>query len=229
MRIAGERAAVVPGHGEGLHRSCNTTPPGPIPRAPRFLRQRPAATPAPGRDHVDDGTQAQPEHRADHGTAEHVGRVVGPQVDAAGGDRRGKADVGRGPGVGVPEDERRAEGGEGMAAREAAARGRADGGGKMLVRPLPLDGRLDHPAHDERREPGGAERDDGAPSVGPAPACLEAGQQHPDEAVVGQVGDDGRGAIDARPPPQRLEGGVDRLVEGAHCGPVTRRTRGRLP
>ena len=38
-------------------------------------------------------------------------------------------------------------------------------GGEMLVGPLPLDGRLDHPAHDERREPGGAERDDGAPPV----------------------------------------------------------------
>ena len=65
--------------------------------------------------------------------------------------------------------------------------------------------------------PAAAERDDGAPPVGPAPARLEPGQQHPDEAVVGQVGDDGGGAVDLGPPPQRLEGGVDRLVDGAHC------------
>src|ERR1700722_603453 len=48
-------------------------------------------------------------------------------------------------------------------------------------------------------------------------------QQDPDEPVIGQVRDDRSGAVDPRPAPEGLEGGVDRLVDGAHRGLVTRR------
>ena len=65
---------------------------------------------------------------------------------------------------------------------------------------------------------------------GPRRARLEAGQDDPDEPVVGQVGDDGGGAVDPGLAPQRIEGGVDRLVEGAHRRSLTpRRRRGRTP
>ena len=50
---------------------------------------------------------------------------------------------------------------------------------------------------------------------GAAAPCLDAGEEHPDEPVVGQVGDDGGGAVDLRATPERLEGGVDRLVDRA--------------
>ena len=128
-----------------------------------------------------------------------------------------------------PEDEGGAEGGEGVAAREAAAGGRAHAGLEVVLGPLALDGRLHHPAHEERGEAGRGERHDRPPPVRAAPPCLQGGQHHPDEPVVGQVGDDGGGPVDLGAAPEGLEGGVDRLVEGAHRGPLTRRRRGRRP
>ena len=155
--------------------------------------------------------------------------MVGAQVDATGGNGGSEADVGRRLDVGVAQDEGRAVGGERVAAREAAARGRPDRGGQVLVGPLALDGALDDAAHEQRGEPGGTERHDGTTPVRPAPARLDAGQEHPDEPVIGQVRDEGSGAVDARSPPERFEGGVDRLVNGAHAAWLTRRRRGRRP
>ena len=63
----------------------------------------------------------------------------------------------------------------------------------------------------------------------PAPG-LEGGQPHPDEAVVGQVGDQRGGAVDLRLSPPRLEHGIDGvietrrgLVETRHGRPLMRR------
>ena len=215
MGVAGEGAAIVPGDGEGLHNFFNTTSDWRIPRP--HAAPAPAPALAAGRDDVDDRAQAQAEHRADGRAPDHVGGVVGPQVDPAGRHRGGETDVGGRAGLGVAQDEGRAEGGEGVAAREAAARRGAHADVEMVLGPLPLDRRLHDPAHEQGGEPGRRQRHDGAPPVGAASPCLEPGQQDPDEPVVGQVGHDGRGAVDLRAAPEGFEGGVDRLVDGAHC------------
>ncbi len=64
--------------------------------------------------------------------------------------------------------------------------------------------------------PAVAKRHDGPAPVGTASPRLQAGQEHPDESVIGQVGDDRSGPVDLRAAPERFEGGVDRLVDGAH-------------
>ena len=64
---------------------------------------------------------------------------------------------------------------------------------------------------------------------GPRRRAFRPASSHPDEPVVGQVGDDGGGPVDLGAAPEGLEGGVDRLVDGAHRGPLTRRRRGRRP
>ena len=147
MGVAGEGAAVVPGHGERLHSSFNTTSAGLHSLAASSSAATP--TPAAGRDDIDDRAQTQAQHRADDCAADDIGGVVGPQMDPARRHRSGESDVGSRPGVGVPQDERGAKGGERVAAREAAARGGAHAGVEMVLGSLPLDRGLDDPAHQE--------------------------------------------------------------------------------
>ena len=230
MGVAGEGAAVVPGDGEGLHSSCNTTlGPRPFPRHPRADACRLRRPRLPG---VTTSTMGRrPSPRTEPMTA--------PPITSVGWWARkwtrlaATADA-KPTLAAVPASESPRTNAVQKAAsvwplgklllvgvRTAAARcssGRCRSTAALTIRLTRSD-----------EKPADAERHDGAPPVRPAAARLEAGQQHPDEAVVGQVGDDGGRAIDRRASPQRLEGGVDRLVEGAHVGPVTRRRRGRKP
>src|SRR5277367_3479347 len=103
----------------------------------------PSAAPPPppalgaGRDDVDERSQAEAEHRADGGTPDDIGGVVGAQVDPADRHRSGETDVGCRACLRIPEDERRAEGGEGVTAREAAARRGAHADVEVVLGPLP--------------------------------------------------------------------------------------------
>ena len=140
-----------------------------------------------------------------------------------------KADVGRRLGVGVRRGRRPCRrrpgcGRSGSCCSRACGRRRRDGRRAAAARR-----RLDHPAHDQRGEPGGAERHHGPAPVRPAPACLEAGQDAPRRARSrpgwrrrrrhGRCPAGPGGARRRRRPPRR----------GCSRGPVTRRRRGRTP
>ena len=170
--VAGEGAAVVPGDGELASQFFNTTSvPGHSPAAPTPAPA--AASLRPGRDEVDEGPEPQPEHRADHGPAHHVGRVMGAQVDPAGGhggrrSRRRPPSRRRGPPGRTPCRTRRGCDRSGS----CCSRGRRTGGLQVVVGPLALDGRLHGLADEQRREARRAQRHDGPAPVGSPPAGL---------------------------------------------------------
>ena len=230
MGVAGERAAIVPVTAKGFTLLSTASTPfwtserisvGRGPRARRPPGRRPEG---PRCDEVHQGAQAQTEDRADRRAADHVGRVVGPQVDPARGYRGREATLAASVRRCRP-GRSRAEGGQGVSAREAAGRRGADDSGQVVVGPLSLDRRLHRSAHQQRRHTGHSECDHGSPPWRPASACLEEGQGHPDQAVVGQVRDDSCGLVDAWPPAEGLEGSVDHLIDLLQVAVLTRRSK----